>query len=47
MLAFVIVADYNSANLALDGDQLAQRFAPRDRQMDLFTPEPSVITGQL
>ncbi len=47
VLAFVIVADYNSASLALDGDQLAQRFAPRDRQMDLFTPEPSVITGQL
>lgn len=47
VLPFVIVADYNSANLAIDSDDLARRFIPKGRQLDLFVAEPSVITGQL
>ncbi len=47
VLPFVIVADYNSANLAIDSDDLARRFISKDRQLDLFAAEPSVITGQL
>ncbi|MFL6594376.1 MAG: putative DNA modification/repair radical SAM protein [Chthoniobacterales bacterium] len=48
VLPFVITADYNSANLAIDRADLSQRFAQPDRQLDLFTEvEPSVITGQL
>ncbi|MDQ6861185.1 MAG: biotin synthase, partial [Verrucomicrobiota bacterium] len=46
VLPFIITADYNSAHLALDRTDLAQRFLP-DRQLDLFADEPSVITGQL
>ena len=47
VLPFVVVADYNSATLALDRADLPGRFAARDRQLDLFVPEPSVVTGQL
>ncbi|MFL6529346.1 MAG: putative DNA modification/repair radical SAM protein [Chthoniobacterales bacterium] len=48
VLPFVITADYNSANLAIDRADLSHRFAQPDRQLDLFTEvEPSVITGQL
>ncbi|CAN5537242.1 putative DNA modification/repair radical SAM protein [soil metagenome] len=47
VLPFVIVADYNSADLALDGDELQQRFKKPDAQLDLFAMEPSVITGEL
>ena len=47
VLPFVIVADYNSANLAIDRDDLPQRFIRSERQLDLFAAEPSVITGQL
>jgi putative DNA modification/repair radical SAM protein len=47
VLPFVIVADYNSANLAIDRDDLTRHFTGGDRQLDLFTPEASAITGQL
>ncbi|MFN2476670.1 MAG: putative DNA modification/repair radical SAM protein [Chthoniobacterales bacterium] len=47
VLPFVIVADYNPANLAIDRDDLPSRFTAGSRQLDLFAPEPSVITGQL
>ncbi|MEO5720800.1 MAG: biotin synthase, partial [Chthoniobacterales bacterium] len=47
ILPFIITADYNSATLALERDDLRNRFAPADRQLDLFAPEPSVLTGQL
>ncbi len=47
ILPFVITADYNSATLALDREDLSQRFAPPARQLDLFSVEPSVLSGQL
>ncbi|HEX8279837.1 MAG TPA: putative DNA modification/repair radical SAM protein [Chthoniobacterales bacterium] len=48
VLPFVVTADYNSAALALDREDLPRRLAPRERQLDLFAaPEPSVISGQL
>ena len=47
VLPFVIVADYNSANLAIDRDDLDQRYRAGSRQLELFKPEPSVLTGQL
>ena len=43
VLPFVITADYNSANLALDRTDLPQRAT----QLDLFGVESSVLTGQL
>jgi predicted DNA-binding helix-hairpin-helix protein len=47
VLPFVIMVDYNSANLALDRADLRRRFTPPDKQLDLFGIEPSVLTGQL
>jgi putative DNA modification/repair radical SAM protein len=47
VLPFIITADYNSANLALDRADFAGRFVSPDRQLELFQPEPSVLTGQL
>jgi putative DNA modification/repair radical SAM protein len=47
VLPFVITADYNSANLAIDRDDLTARVAPAPRQLDLFATEPSVLNGQL
>ena len=47
VLPFVITADYNSANLAIDRDDLTTRVAPPPRQLDLFATEPSVLNGQL
>ncbi|HEY0368844.1 MAG TPA: putative DNA modification/repair radical SAM protein [Chthoniobacterales bacterium] len=48
VLPFVITADYNSANLALDRADFSRRFTQPHRQLDLFASnEPSVITGQL
>ena len=46
-LPFVITADYNSAALTLDGDELSRRFRQPEKQLDLFKVEPSVLTGQL
>jgi putative DNA modification/repair radical SAM protein len=47
VLPFVIMADYNSAALALDRDDVMAKFAPSDRQLDLFPVENSVRSGQL
>jgi putative DNA modification/repair radical SAM protein len=47
VLPFIVTADYNSANLALDRDDLSARVAPAPHQLDLFAPETSVLTGQL
>ncbi len=48
VLPFVITADYNSANLAIDRTDLPARFKPPERQLDLFAqPEASVLDGQL
>ena len=47
VLPFVVTADHNPANLAIDRDDLRNRFAAPPRQLDLFADEPSVITGQL
>jgi hypothetical protein len=47
VLPFVIVADHNSAALALDGDRLVQRFKSATRQLDLFDISASAMTGQL
>ena len=47
VLPFIITADYNPANLAIDNENLRDRFTTPDRQLDLFAPEPSVLTGQL
>ncbi len=47
VLPFVIVADFNAANLAIDSDALERRFRPENTQLDLFSAEPSVVTGQL
>ncbi|MEP6808914.1 MAG: putative DNA modification/repair radical SAM protein [Chthoniobacterales bacterium] len=47
ILPFVITADYNSATLALDSNDLARRLSRPDRQLDLFPTEESVLTGQL
>jgi putative DNA modification/repair radical SAM protein len=47
VLPFVIVADYNSATLALDRDSLVRPSGARNQQLDLFAAELSVITGQL
>jgi hypothetical protein len=46
-LPFVVTADHNAAALSLDGDQLANRVAPANRQLDLFQASASAITGQL
>jgi predicted DNA-binding helix-hairpin-helix protein len=47
LLPFVITADYNSAALAVDRSDLDKRFTAPERQLDLFSTEPSVLTGQL
>jgi len=47
VLPFVIMADYNSQALRLDRDEVAAKFAPVNRQLDLFPVEASVVTGQL
>jgi hypothetical protein len=47
VLPFVIVADHNPAALALDGERLAERFKPANRQLDLFDASTSAVTGQL
>ncbi len=47
VMPFVITADYNSANLAIDRVDLAQRIIPPAKQLDLFGVESSVLTGQL
>jgi putative DNA modification/repair radical SAM protein len=47
VLPFIITADYNSANLALDGNGLEERFRPAPRQLDLFPNDASVVNGQL
>jgi putative DNA modification/repair radical SAM protein len=44
---FVITADHNSATLALDGEGLAERFVPANRQLDLFSAAASAVTGQI
>jgi putative DNA modification/repair radical SAM protein len=41
VLPFIITSDFNSASLTID------RFSPPEEQLDLFTMEPSVITGEL
>ncbi|MDQ6654485.1 MAG: putative DNA modification/repair radical SAM protein [Verrucomicrobiota bacterium] len=48
VLPFVTTADYNSATLALERDNLDAQFARRETQLDLFAAEPaSVLSGQL
>lgn len=47
VLPFIIMADYNSQALRLDRDDVAAKFAPVNRQLDLFPVEASVVTGQL
>ncbi|MDQ6940849.1 MAG: putative DNA modification/repair radical SAM protein, partial [Verrucomicrobiota bacterium] len=47
VMPFVITADYNSANLAIDRVDLAQRIIPPAKQLALFGVESSVLTGQL
>ena len=47
VLPFIITADHNAANLSIDREDLGRRFLPANRQLDLFAPEPSVLTGQL
>jgi len=47
VLPFVIMADYNSQTLALDRDDLAAKFSPGNRQLDLFPIDASVVNGQL
>jgi putative DNA modification/repair radical SAM protein len=47
VLPFVIMADYNSQVLRLDRDDVAAKFAPVNRQLDLFSAETSAVTGQL
>ena len=47
VLPFIVAADHNSAALALDGDALADRFVPANRQLDLFSAVASAVTGQL
>ena len=47
VLPFVITADYNSATLAIDRDDLSRRFVRPEKQLDLFAPDSSVLSGQL
>ncbi len=47
ILPFVITADYNSASLAMEQEDFAQRFVRPEAQLDFFASEPSVLTGQL
>lgn len=47
VLPFVIMADYNSEALALGREDVMAKFAPSNRQLDLFPVENSVRTGQL
>ena len=47
VLPFVIVADHNPAALALDADRLAERFASKNHQLDLFDASAAAVTGQL
>ena len=44
---FVITADYNPDALRLDADDLLDRVAPRDRQMELFATATSSRSGEL
>jgi putative DNA modification/repair radical SAM protein len=46
VLPFVIMADYNSEALTLGRDDVMLKFAPPNRQLDLFPVENSVRTGQ-
>lgn len=45
VLPFIITADYHSAALSLDRE--SPLHTPPDEQLDLFAPEPFVLTGQL
>jgi putative DNA modification/repair radical SAM protein len=47
VLPFVILANYNSQTLAIDRDDLAAKFAPGNRQLELFPIDASVVNGQL
>ena len=47
VLPFIVTANHNSAALGLDGDALAKRFVPANRQLDLFSAAASAVTGQL
>jgi hypothetical protein len=47
VLPFITLADYNAANLALDGDKLDRQFVRPPAQLELFGVEPSVLDGQL
>lgn len=47
VLPFVTVTDHNPVVMALDGDRLADRFEPANRQLDLFDISASAVTGQL
>ena len=44
---FVVTADHNPAVMRLDADDLPDRVAPHDRQMDLFTTRESARSGEL
>jgi predicted DNA-binding helix-hairpin-helix protein len=45
-LPFVVTADHNPANLALDREQFARTVVPANRQLDLFHASTSAVTGQ-
>ena len=44
---FVVTADHNPAALRLDADDLLDRVAPRDRQMELFATAESSRSGEV
>jgi putative DNA modification/repair radical SAM protein len=44
---FVITADHNPAVMKLDADDLLDRVAPRDRQMELFATAETSRTGEI
>jgi len=46
VLPFVTTADENQQTRLLEREDLVARFVVRPKQLDLFTPEPSVVTGQ-
>jgi putative DNA modification/repair radical SAM protein len=47
VLPFVTTADHNQETRELERGDLVARFLVRPKQLDLFSPGPSVVTGQL
>jgi predicted DNA-binding helix-hairpin-helix protein len=44
---FLVTADHNPAVLRLDADDLLDRVAPRDRQMELFATAEAARSGEI